>query len=66
MWKGMNFLDFPYSLYSGFSDFQSHSRLFDAVWLPSEEAFPLGMAENISKKKPEARIEVYQIKKSTN
>lgn len=31
-----------------------------------EEAFPLGMAENISKKKPEARIEVYQIKKSTN
>ena len=68
----MNFLDFPYSLYSGFSDFQSHSRLFDAdddqlgYPKPEEEAFPLGMAKNISKKKPEALIEVYQIKKSTN
>jgi hypothetical protein len=36
------------------------------VTLNLREAFPLGMAKNISKKKPEALIEVYQIKKSTN
>ena len=57
--------------FSVFSDFQSHSRLFDAdddhrVGFKTlnlmSEAFPLGMAENISKKKPEACIEVYKSK----